>query len=248
MVAPGVGILSASEVDPLYGNCDNHHAVGSPEWFTCRLNGLCITINNVPADIDFYLSSPSSTTYTCNSTTRTYGPVQDRIKRAIQDLRKYGIWHGTSHAAPQVSGIAALMLSVSKFMGVPLAANGKPTNGEDVQRRAYNALTFTAKKIEDYQNFSSEKFTNPYNVNDPNIYFYSNSFPTGEAYQYEYKTQWNDNLKRSWAQRMGFGLVNAYRAVAHSIRQKGAYEYNLASSATLTFADNDGSGDRKSVV
>jgi subtilisin family serine protease len=247
LVAPGKGILVAAESNPLKGSCDNSYTPGTVDWFNCKLSDLCITINTLPDDIDFYMSSSSTISYTCNSSTFTYGHVQARLLEAFQDARKYAIWNGTSHATPMVSGIAALMLSVNKFMGVHLKADGKPGNGNesygaDVQRRVYNALTFTAKKIPDFENFSTEKFTVP---NNPNTYFYSNSFPSGEGYQYDYKTQWNDNLKRSWAQRVGFGLVNAYRAVAHSIRQKGAYEYNLASSSTLTFDFDDGTGDSR---
>ena len=54
-----------------------------------------------------------------------------------------------------------------------------------------------------------------------------NVFNFNAPFVYHYITQQNDDLKRSWAMRMGFGKVNAYRAVAHSIRNKGLYEYTL---------------------
>ncbi len=219
VVAPGSGILSAWEAGGS-SPCDITNApIGSDSWFQCK--------TGIPTP------NPKTQAWFDNP----------NVRNAIQDAKKYTILHGTSNSTPLVSGVVGLMLSVNRYFGVELKPDGKPLNGLNVHRRVYNALTFTTNKIDDFENFSADRFTFP---NSNTVFYYSNSYPTG--YQYDYRTQWNDNLKRSWAQRMGFGLVNAYRAVAHSIRQKGAYEYNLASSATLTFADNDGSGDSRGYV
>ncbi|HVZ41203.1 MAG TPA: S8 family serine peptidase [Candidatus Kapabacteria bacterium] len=119
---------------------------------------------------------------------------------------------GTSQAAPQVAGICGLMVSVSPYMGVSRGANGLPLDGPEVQRRAYNILTFTADKIDD------DGFTNQ-------------GIPA--PVQPQYVLQTNDPLRRSWAQRMGFGQVNAFRAVAHSIPTKGEFQYTASSSLDL---------------
>ncbi|MBK9249109.1 MAG: S8 family serine peptidase [Ignavibacteria bacterium] len=156
----------------------------------------------------------------------------------LSNLRKYNVdGSGTSFSAPIVSGIIGLMLSSNKFIGVTLQTNGNPVNGRDVQRKVYDILTFTAKKIVDFQNFNTDVFTV-----DGIQGFYSTTNDVGQPIQYDYRTQWNDKLKRSWAQRVGFGLVDAYRSIAHSIRQKGLQEYNLSGSITLTFDADDGSG------
>ncbi|MFN8361108.1 MAG: S8 family serine peptidase [Candidatus Kapaibacterium sp.] len=312
---------------------------------------------------------------------------------------------GTSMATPTVAGIIGLMLSANKYMGVPLqivtddkdVEHKVPVTGKNVHRKVYDILTFTAKKIPDYQNFTSEiyyskarsefnaqirglsvgctsttgtlepftsieidaingtkKITTPdivntlVNVSEPiegadgyklNIRLSTGSaryvavfidkgndgsfsstekvyptttpllssshdfiitlpnapYPTlverrmrivcnsnttdlamtagcgyltsgqvydfqlnmnsagyltttdqsGRPFQYSYITQWNDKLKRSWAQRVGFGLVDAYRAVAHSIRQKGLQEYSLSGAMSLDFDAADGTGDQR---
>lgn len=56
--------------------------------------------------------------------------------------RKYTTDGGTSNAIPQVSGVAALMVSVHKHLGVDLDLNddGIVDNGPEVQRRAIPSL------------------------------------------------------------------------------------------------------------
>ena len=141
--------------------------------------------------------------------------------------RFYKFVEGTSFSGPQVSGICALMVSINKFFRMPYDESKGTVIGDGsyVQRKAYDILTFTSDKVMDGS-------TDP----DP-------------EYQPEYKTQddvyennekiYGDKIKRSWAQRMGFGRVNAYRAVAHAIENKGAYEYT-SSTPPLPFAANDG--------
>jgi hypothetical protein len=247
LVAPGTAVLVAQECNPLQrdatGPCDYQYTIGSPQWFNCKLEINCIT--SIPEDLDNIMSNPTGTF--CGLPNRD---LKDRINCAIIDAQKYGIWHGTSHSTPYVAGIAGLMTSLNKFMGVelnaPLAQGGKPVDGSQVQRNAYNILTFTAKKIPDFKNFFSNKFK--WDVNDPIEYSYSEQTLDSKAIQYEYKVQYNDQLKRTWAQRVGFGLVNAYRAVAHSIRQLGDYEYSIPNNLTLNFADNDGTGDSRGYI
>ncbi|MBC8125357.1 MAG: S8 family serine peptidase [Candidatus Kapabacteria bacterium] len=119
----------------------------------------------------------------------------------------YTFQSGTSISTALVSGVVGLMFSINPNMGVVMDSitdlPGSGSNGLDVQRRMYNVVTFTADKIADL---------------DP---------------AHAYKEQVNDSLRRSWARRMGFGKINAYRAVAHSISLKGEYEYT--SSGTLSF-------------
>jgi len=150
-------------------------------------------------------------------------PARDLLMYQLSNpQRGYRIGHGTSHATPFVAGIVDLMLSVNKRMGIPIDANGNPAqptvDGLDVQRRAYDIVTFTATKVIDD------------GVVDPP----NGGFPIQVPIQPEYLEQANDKLKRWWAQRMGFGKVNAYRAVAHSIRNETPYSIN--SSYTLPFS------------
>ena len=137
---------------------------------------------------------------------------------AIQDVvpgdvtRRYTYdSRGTSQATPQVTGTVALMQSINNRFGL---------TGHHVHNRAYDILTFTADKIPD---------GNLWWPGEPdgmgNTYTNGTSID-GSDVQEEYVTQIHDNLKRSWAQRMGFGRLNAYRAVAHSIANKGEYEYS----------------------
>jgi hypothetical protein len=134
--------------------------------------------------------------------------------------------NGTSQASPIVAGITGLMVSINKFMGVDLGADNYPVDGFDVQRKAYDILTFTADKLVDDGYVEPAKCGIAYpSVNQP-----------------EYVRQTNDRLKRWWAQRMGFGKVNAYRAVAHSIENKVPYEIT-SRNYSLPFANDDGNGD-----
>jgi len=55
-----------------------------------------------------------------------------------------------------------------------------------------------------------------------------------ESYQYDYVEQKNDRLRHWWAQRMGFGRINAYRCVANSIANKGEYEYTQSGALPFT--------------
>lgn len=126
------------------------------------------------------------------------------------DPRGYAFQSGTSISTGVVSGVVGLMFSVNANMGVAMDTitdlPATGANGLDVQRKMYDIITFTADKVTDL---------------DP---------------AYSYATQANDTLRRTWSRRMGFGKVNAYRAVTHSIPCKGEYEYTT--SATPAFSSN----------
>ncbi len=135
---------------------------------------------------------------------------------------------GTSYSAPLVSGVVALMRSVNRWLSCD---DSKPSDLTDVHRKAYDILTFTADKIPD-QLWSGDRYQLG------GVYYRQ---PTtdqqGNAYHLNYENQGPvDPLNRSWCQRMGFGQVNAYRAVAHSISKKADPSYS--SSQTLDFTTN----------
>ncbi len=195
-------------------------------------------IRNLNCDVYNFLSEDWKE---CNCPEAQYPDNEVRqycIARAVSHTRKYTPnISGTSISSPQVAGILGLMVSLNKYMGVELNENyNRPINGENVQKKAYDILTFTAKKLKDY-GYTPESF-----YCDDYWHFIEN------PKQEDYVTQGNDWLLRSWAQRMGFGKVNAYRAVAHSIEQKGDYEYSLSNDLTLDFDWDDGSGDARGYV
>ncbi|MFN3195271.1 MAG: T9SS type A sorting domain-containing protein [Chlorobiota bacterium] len=141
---------------------------------------------------------------------------------------------GVSQGQPFIAGVAGLMTSINDYMGVPLDANGHPIVGEDVQRKFYDIVTFTADKIID-----DGDTPDPYYCGDKLIVTESPTQP-------EYLEQSNDKLKRWWAQRCGFGKVNAYRSMAHTIENKA--DYTIDGTYTLPFADDNGSGDSRGYV
>ncbi len=150
---------------------------------------------------------------------------------------------GTSQSAPVVSGVVGLMLAVDRWAGVDLEhdQNGDLLNGADVQRRVHDVLTMTADKLPDYCNIGPQWPRCDGSDGDPNVEgdYFSGVDGNDELIQFDYLEQANDPRRRSWAQRMGFGKVNAYRAVAHTISLKADQRYTA--SVTLPF-DNDERG------
>lgn len=156
----------------------------------------------------------------------------------------YGESSGTSLSAPMVAGIAGLMRSINYYVKIDgTSPNSAPSDLANVQRNANNIITFTSDKIHDYSNWgfprgwdaSPSQFLAtgfPSSVSD-NAYTSNWLDPQGAGsgnWQYSYVNQTNDPLNRSWAQRVGFGRVNAYRAVANSIPCIGAYSYSASNN------------------
>jgi hypothetical protein len=112
---------------------------------------------------------------------------------------------GTSLSSPEVAGVVGLMMSVQKGLG---------QTGRNVQKKAYDVLTFTADKVQDIDNITT-------------------GLPKPSTFNYTLES--NDPLHRSWEQRMGFGKVNAYRAVANSIPCIANYSYSTSTDLTTTF-------------
>ena len=143
---------------------------------------------------------------------------------------------GTSQAVPQVSGTVGLMRSINRNLGIVFQRDqqGNLLNGADVQRTAYNILTFTTDKVNDVDNIPTEEFIGHVGVDgfrfddQRNRHRFARQNSDGSPIQFNYILQANDQLDRSWAQRMGFGRLNAYRAVAHAIANKGAFLYNTS--------------------
>lgn len=140
---------------------------------------------------------------------------------------------GNSRAVPQAAAIVGLMNSVHDRLG---------KTGLDVQRRVYDIVTFTADKILDLQpghtaaqSMASESGpgNDAYSTVVPNStspeyrVFKVPNRAFAEQYSYlldgsgklktGYIDQTNDALHRYWAPRFGFGRINAFRCVAHSI-------------------------------
>ncbi|TAL67765.1 MAG: T9SS type A sorting domain-containing protein [Bacteroidetes bacterium] len=143
---------------------------------------------------------------------------------ACNSNANYIYGEGESFSIARVSSIAGLMLSIDPIM--------YDNDIIDRPRKVYDIITFTADKI-------------PLSVVDGECWNH-----IGQSYSFEdahdmlkYKTPYDNGipaepLKRWWSFGAGYGMVNAYRCVAHSIRNKGEYEYTT--STPLPFAENDG--------
>lgn len=144
-----------------------------------------------------------------------------------------GTESGNSYAVPQVSGIIGLMMSVHDKLGL---------TGKDVHRRVYDIVTFTADKITDPGVPYSVSHTNTQNGISAYSFladvrcqdgiairrFYPPNPLTADLQpellnanltqlNTDYRQMTDDPLKRYWAVRVGFGRVNAFRCLAHSI-------------------------------
>ncbi len=170
---------------------------------------------------------------------------------------------GTSLSAPEVAGVVALTRAVNRnYSSMQTDGSLENLSGDDIQRQAYDILTFTATKIPDASNFTLgsryQQCTSNHSTNGgntwicdswewdryPSTYSYTdgNSATVTHGYQFNYVQQTYDPLGRSWAQRVGFGEVNAYRAVANSISLKGAYSYTPTQSFTFSnLSENENS-------
>lgn len=143
---------------------------------------------------------------------------------------------GNSRAVPQAAAIVGLMNSVHNRLG---------KTGLDVQRRVYDIITFTADKILDVQpshtaaqsiasesgagNDAYSSITTVQESWGPHTYRFFKVPNRAFSEQYghlldgsgklktAYADQTNDALHRYWAPRFGFGRINAFRCVAHSI-------------------------------
>ncbi len=157
-----------------------------------------------------------------------------------QNDERYGPWYGsTSRASPYIGGLVGLMRTVDAYLGL----TGADRFSSALHAKAYDIITFTAEKIADIpsQDFPTtvERYVNgtdrtlnlPPNANW-NTTQLSRYFVDRDDLQFEYLVQTGDELKRSWAQRMGFGMVNFFRVVAHSIPVKGDYEYSASANLT----------------
>jgi len=133
---------------------------------------------------------------------------------------------GNSQNQHYGAGIAALMMSVKDRFAL---------QGMAVQRRFYNIVTFTADKLLDpipSQSVGSDPTVFPSDHMHPSL------LTTGSPKKLNtvYRAQPNDHLDRYWAIRMGFGRLNAFRSVAHSIPGVGA---NNQPNVKYTYAGTD---------
>ena len=144
-----------------------------------------------------------------------------------------GAESGNSYAVPQVSGIIGLMMSVQDRLGL---------TGKDVHRRVYDIVTFTADKVTDPGVPYSVSHTNTQNGISAYSFLADLTCSQGTAIRRfyppnpltadlqpdllnanksqlntNYRQMSNDPLNRYWAIRVGFGRVNAFRCLAHSI-------------------------------
>ncbi len=163
------------------------------------------------------------------------------------DSATYGFSSGTSQGAPLVAGIAAMMLSIDRTLGLPgtFDTAGVFTGGAALQRRAYDILTFTAEKIGDTCNmFYRFSPTYGYFARDyrNRKVFMALDNMDGSPIQYNYQTHINDPLRRSWAQRTGFGMVDAYRATAHAIPLKAPPEFERSGALDFSRATQNRDG------
>lgn len=134
---------------------------------------------------------------------------------------------GNSRCVPQLGGVIGLMMSVKDRIGA---------TGRDVQKLVYDIVTFTADRIVDpginhtvaqtmnystYPQYSTLVGTDKRVYKVPNQYFVDQMPELLTSDHTKLKTDYvalaNDPLNRYWALRVGFGRVNAFRCLAHSI-------------------------------
>ncbi|OGU40657.1 MAG: hypothetical protein A2X61_16390 [Ignavibacteria bacterium GWB2_35_12] len=126
-----------------------------------------------------------------------------------------------SYAIPHVAATAALMLSVDSVMNAEKDDNNQVIDRADIPRKVYDIITFTADKI-------------PVTTLWDDVY---------DVYVTQEYTRQVDNgvlidpLDRWWSGNTGYGAINAYRCVAHSIRNKANAVYT---SGTLNFITGEG--------
>lgn len=188
-------------------------------------------------------------------------PAQEFIMEGIvpeYEPAGYDLDNGASLSAPMVAGIAGLMRSINYYV---TPDRTKPTDLADIQRNINTIITFTADKIYDYDNIGDfayppsqiipkgfpetgdEQYVNStspvsfLNASESsNMPSWLDPLAAGSGnWQYNYVDQTNDALHRSWAQRVGFGRVNAYRAVANAIPCTGNHLYNTSHDLSSDF-------------
>lgn len=145
-------------------------------------------------------------------------------------LKYHPLHQGTSQAAPSLAGVIGLMMSINPKLGINLDTDndGIIDNGAAVQRMAYDILTFTTDKIQDALNYRIDEFHPLWDAN--RLIRFNDRNPDGSAIDFHYVLQPNDPLQRSHAQRVGFGRLNSYRAVAHAIANKSAFLYTTSTN------------------
>jgi len=132
-----------------------------------------------------------------------------------------------------VAGTVGLMMSVQDRLG---------QSGIEVHKRAYNIITFTADKIVDPLGDSKpvSELAGFSSIHASLMGLGANSNKLRTSYRSmrsnEYGVENYDHLDRYWAIRMGFGRLNAFRSVAHSIPGVGA---NDQPNVKFTYAGTD---------
>jgi hypothetical protein len=124
-------------------------------------------------------------------------------------------YDGGSNSIPVVSGAVGLMLSIDSVLGITTMASENLRY--QLPNKVYDIITFTAKKpqyLDAWIDENGELIT----FRDKNGKI---TFDAKTTAYINLESTSNDPLKRYFSKYYTFGILNAYRAVAHSFRNKG---------------------------
>jgi hypothetical protein len=169
------------------------------------------------------------------------------IITADGDNNKYKIQDNHSFAVPQLTGTAALMLSIHDKLAVKNEQGQlEETSNELLHKKVYDIITFTADKIE--------------NSDVENFPYVRQILENGDAKELQIVAKWDENsyqvyslqpvdkdiladkLDRYRSRLEVYGSLNTFRCVLHAIPAKGKYEYtsNDDFSESNEYYDLDG--------
>lgn len=138
-----------------------------------------------------------------------------------------------SYVIAFVNGILALMRSVDVTGGINLTSQtlgSRPSNdGISVCSNPLTVYTNTNLGVTNQYCTPAELTRRMRDV----LTFTARQVPNSN---YTYTKQVGDVLQRAWALNTGYGMVDAYRSVAHSIPAKGAYSYSGSEAIDFTNA------------
>ncbi|MCZ2132646.1 MAG: S8 family peptidase [Bacteroidetes bacterium] len=156
-------------------------------------------------------------------------PSQDILIAGYDEkdlMGRYWVSSGPSFGIPQIAGTVALIKSVDKYLGVPLN-NNLPTNPLSVSGKAFDIVTFTAKKIIAPSQYAYNGQNDNIEKDSFKIRIGNSSAESSFAQNKNELSSAFDPLQRSFSNTCGYGFLDAFRCVAHAIPDKKGSTVNV---------------------